>query len=209
MSELTIGKPNNEEALERYRQPRAIVTRTAILDAFAGAFDTIGFAASSMSDVISSNPITKGAVYFHFDTKEAIARQLIEDWDTAIVQAFSLAVEDSEPALTQLRSGFAALARCVEKDQPYRAGMRLTLDPSMGGAHSYRKWIEAVGKLIECAIAEGTLDSRTVVQELAWNLCAGFIGAVQALSLLGGSFVLEDRVVNLVDLNLSQVESRV
>lgn len=60
--------------------------------------------------------------------------------------------------MTQLRSIFATLARQVDEDRTVRAGMKLTLDPSVEGANtSYRRWIDNTSDLVEVAIASGEI----------------------------------------------------
>lgn len=62
---------------QRPRQQRAHDTKAKILKAAARSFSIDGYAATSLNDIIAEAASTKGAVYFHFDSKEAIARELI------------------------------------------------------------------------------------------------------------------------------------
>lgn len=61
------------------RQDRAERTRNAILDAAAEAFEARGFAGTSLSDILARAGVTKGALYFHFASKEELAKELIDE----------------------------------------------------------------------------------------------------------------------------------
>lgn len=188
------NRPYDEPSIdggERRRQPRAIATQSAILRSFAIAFDSDGYEPTAMNDVINANAITKGAVYFHFPSKEAIAQQLIEDWNSVATQAFSDAASTNEPVPTQLRAAFTALADRIDVDCNIRAGMKLTLEPSIDGAHeSHRRWIDATSNLIAEGVASGTISDTTASQRLAWNLCAAFTGAVHSIPIHRGALDL-------------------
>src|SRR5689334_12795925 len=68
-----------EEVPTLARQDRAERTRTAILDAAAAVFDERGFSGASLSDILTKAGVTKGALYFHFSSKEELARAVIEE----------------------------------------------------------------------------------------------------------------------------------
>ncbi|WCT06167.1 TetR/AcrR family transcriptional regulator [Rhodococcus qingshengii] len=198
-----IGRPLG--STQRRPQQRALDTRAAILNAFATAFDTAGYAATAMNDVIDSptsltkGSLTKGAVYFHFTSKEAIARKLIEDWDDAGAQSISGAAAAGGSITEQLRTMFISLAYGIENDQNIRAGFKLTLDPSIDGAHeSYRKWVDTTSDLVEAGIRSGAIIDTVTHRRLAWNLCSGFVGAVHSASILRGDLDLATRTSDML-----------
>src|SRR4051812_26335282 len=62
------------------------VSRGAILRGAAEAFDRAGYSGTSLSDVVAQAGVTKGALYFHFTSKEEIARAVIAEqraWPSA------------------------------------------------------------------------------------------------------------------------------
>ncbi len=61
------------------KQPEAIRSR-AILDAARRCFAQKGFNGSSVQDIADAARLTKGGVYFHFDSKEAIRDALIAEF---------------------------------------------------------------------------------------------------------------------------------
>jgi AcrR family transcriptional regulator len=60
-------------------QPRARATRLAILTAAAEHFARNGYHATSLDSVLADSGGTKGALYFHFVSKEALARAIIAE----------------------------------------------------------------------------------------------------------------------------------
>jgi AcrR family transcriptional regulator len=58
------------------QQARARITRDAILDAAALEFSRRGYAAASVNNILAASGRTKGAMYFHFQSKESVAQAL-------------------------------------------------------------------------------------------------------------------------------------
>lgn len=170
---------------QRQQQPRALKTRREILTASAATFDVEGYAAATVNAIATQSNLSKGALYFHFASKEAIARQLIADWSALISQVFLCPETISESPISQLRSSFADLAHHLENDQSIRAGMKLTLDPSIENAHAaYQHWVGIVRDLVDQGIRAGAIADTLSSRHLAWNLCAGFIGTVHSIEVL-------------------------
>ena len=69
-------------------QQRAVLTRARVLTAAAEVFARTGFLAASMNDIVDQAGVTKGAVYFHFPSKEALAVAIVEEqfhqWPTMV-----------------------------------------------------------------------------------------------------------------------------
>ncbi len=62
------------------RQDRSQATREAILDAARALFMDEGYDCASVSDICARAGVSKGAFYHHFETKQALFLQLMEDW---------------------------------------------------------------------------------------------------------------------------------
>ena len=60
-------------------QQRAIKTRAALLAAAAHEFPDRGYAGASVTSILANSTSTKGALYFHFPSKEALAEAVLED----------------------------------------------------------------------------------------------------------------------------------
>ncbi|MDI9918642.1 TetR/AcrR family transcriptional regulator [Rhodococcus sp. IEGM 1379] len=188
----------------RRPQPRGLRTRAKILAAAATRFDTEGYSLASINDILAGAETTKGAMYFHFASKEAMAQQLASDWSTAVHKAFSAAA--GEPLIQQMTTVFRSLARQLESDTNLRAGLKLTLEPSIDGAHqSYMQWVDETSELVDRANEAGDISDTDAAHRLAWNLCAGFTGAVQASAVLREDVNLSTRVEDVLDAHISAI----
>jgi len=72
----------------RRRQPE--VTRAQLLQAARQRFGTVGFAATSMEDLVRSVGVTKGALYHHFAGKEELFRAVVDLVITESVEKVSI-----------------------------------------------------------------------------------------------------------------------
>lgn len=61
------------------QQERARRTRHALLDSAAMEFSRHGYAAASVNSILEAASTTKGAMYFHFDSKETLARSVLHE----------------------------------------------------------------------------------------------------------------------------------
>lgn len=106
-------------------QPRARATRSAILTAAAEHFARDGYHATSLDRVLSDSGGTKGALYFHFDSKLALARAVIAEM---VQQWGDLRVQVGERGLDPLWALLALVDEVVARliDSPIaRGGTRL------------------------------------------------------------------------------------
>ena len=106
-------------------QPRAQATRQAILTAAAERFARYGYYATSLDSVLADSGGTKGALYFHFASKEALARAVIsvmvQRWGELRVQVGSRGLD---PLSTLLALADEVVIRLIENPIA-RGGIRL------------------------------------------------------------------------------------
>jgi AcrR family transcriptional regulator len=117
----------------RPRQARGTLTRRAILLAAAEQFARFGFDGTSLDAVLTVAGVTKGALYFHFAAKRALAEavitQMVTGWESVTVHVAALGVDP-------LRSVLATTDQIVavmDEDPIARGGARLLragLDPA-------------------------------------------------------------------------------
>ncbi|MCX5045516.1 TetR/AcrR family transcriptional regulator [Aldersonia sp. NBC_00410] len=60
------------------RQARAEITRDAVLTGAAEVFLRLGYANASLNEIMAQANVTKGALYFHFGSKEELARAVVD-----------------------------------------------------------------------------------------------------------------------------------
>lgn len=161
-------------------QERATSTRRAILAAAAARFEKQGFAATSISDIVESASVTKGALYFHFPSKESLAEAVIAEqakWRED--QTW-----DERPGLQRLIDISFRFARALQRDPFVRASVRLTLDYATFATDDpspYEQWIADVRGLLAEAAEAGELLPGVDLDQCA-RLVAGSVTGLQLLS---------------------------
>ncbi|GGV48186.1 TetR family transcriptional regulator [Kitasatospora herbaricolor] len=123
--------PTTEHGRAGLTQERALRTRAQILGAAAHAFATKGFPAVTVLDVAQLAGMTKGAVYFHYPNKEALARAVADEfYQTLNNLTDDVARQNLHPldAVTQLLTRTAIAFR---DDLVIQAGARLQIERSL------------------------------------------------------------------------------
>ncbi|RAL30927.1 TetR/AcrR family transcriptional regulator [Rhodococcus sp. AQ5-07] len=185
-------------------QDRAVRTREAIIAVAAKHFDTDGYGDTSINTISHTGKFAKGAMYYHFPSKEAIAEHLISDWNRTVNESISkaLAASPSGTAGEKLTAIFTSLAHQITENTNLRAGMKLTLEPTINNGAAFAHWVDAISGIIETAITEGELTDTPTTHRLAWNLCAGTIGAANASATLREDVDLATRIEDTVTAHL-------
>ncbi|MFF2088680.1 TetR family transcriptional regulator [Nocardia sp. NPDC058176] len=112
------------------QQERARRTRAAIIKSAAVEFGKSGYAAASLNRILEGSRATKGAMYFHFDSKEDLARAVLE----TAVERYRLCAErwlartDLGP-LDVLHGMVDEIALRLEHDTIVQAEYRLVIEP--------------------------------------------------------------------------------
>ncbi|MGW1161897.1 ScbR family autoregulator-binding transcription factor [Streptomyces sp. NPDC002513] len=166
------------------RQERAIRTRQAILLAAAEVFDEVGYEAATISDVLQRSGVTKGALYFHFSSKEELAQAVLAAQVSSLPR-----VPRQELRLQESLDEALLLAYLLRKDtgDPIVQGsVRLTVDQGSPKDHLNRRvpmqaWTEHTRSLFEEAKLRGEILPHADVAALAPLFVGAFTG-VQVLS---------------------------
>ncbi|MBH1934645.1 TetR/AcrR family transcriptional regulator [Streptomyces sp. AV19] len=107
------------------KQDRAIRTRRTILEAAAVVFDERGYEAATITEILARAEVTKGALYFHFASKEDLAHAVI---DAQLVEAPRLPEPPVTSRMQQLVDLGMVFAHRMADDPLLRGSVRLTLD---------------------------------------------------------------------------------
>lgn len=148
---------------DRAPDGRADATRRQILRAASHQFARRAYHDVGLDDILTEAELTKGAMYFHFRSKLALAVAIIEDQTVA----GTVAVED---LLSRNLSGLETLidfsyrlaAQDIQMDR-VRAGLNLL--ESVGRAEGLQErlfdgWVQALSVVVQRAIADGDVDKR-------------------------------------------------
>ncbi|MGW8065170.1 ScbR family autoregulator-binding transcription factor [Streptomyces ziwulingensis] len=187
--------------MARTRQERAEVTREAILDGAAKAFDAAGFGNTSLTDISREAGVTKGALYFHFQSKEALAHELMSDqFDVATVlknaerPGVQTAIDITHRMAYELRSSVRV-----------RAGIRLVIelgsftDPN---PTVYNKWIETITDCLAPAQGRGDVRPEVNIGDVAVFAVGAFAGVQIMSQVRSGREDLHERVADMWSLLL-------
>jgi AcrR family transcriptional regulator len=108
----------------RPRQARAERTRRDIIDVAALAFAEHGFDRVSMNDLVRASGLTKGAFYFHFSSKEALAVAAFRAKQHELIERL-LSGEQPASAVERLSLLFTRRAALLQEDPSLRVVSRL------------------------------------------------------------------------------------
>lgn len=155
------------------RQERAVRTRRAILEAAASVFDERGYEAATIADILTRAGVTKGALYFHFSSKQDLARGVLDE------QFAEGGVPPRQSKLQELVDTSMVMAHRMQRDPMLSAGARLSLGPDMReifGGGSVPGWIKVTEEMLIQAKARGELLPHVNTAETAWTLSACWTG---------------------------------
>jgi AcrR family transcriptional regulator len=107
------------------RQARSEATRKKIINAAVELFAEGGYQATGLGDIIERAELTKGALYYHFDSKDALATAIIEEGANAALTAFRNIGEPTAPALESMIHGVFVVADLIRTDKTVRTGGQL------------------------------------------------------------------------------------
>jgi AcrR family transcriptional regulator len=124
-------------------QARAEATRRRILDSAIDLFSELGYGETGLADVLARAGVSKGAFYYHFDSKEAVAVAIIEDFRRRNTETVLEHADRSTPLLDRIIVATFVSAAMIESDQAARIGNQLL--QSLGQVSSvasqiYREW---------------------------------------------------------------------
>ena len=160
------------------RQARAEATREAVLLAAATAFDQHGYDGTSLSDIVRVFGKSKGAVYFHFDSKQELARAVMA------AQADDLPVLTSGSAIQDLIELTMQIGQRLRTDVRLRAGVRLAIEQASfisPDSSPYNLWIDVARQFLTTARADRELQAHVDPDACAQMIVGAFTG-IQLLS---------------------------
>lgn len=97
------------------REEYTEATRRALLDSAAAAFQERGFADASLDDIARAARLTKGALYHHFASKQALFQAVFEEVERELVDAVLRSGAGETDPWRRLLAGVGAfLDACLE-----------------------------------------------------------------------------------------------
>ncbi|MFH9012621.1 ScbR family autoregulator-binding transcription factor [Streptomyces sp. NPDC017943] len=159
--------------MARQRQERAERTRATLIRAAAEVFDQAGYRGAGLNTILQRAGMTTGAMYFHFKSKEELARAVI------VEQAAGLRWPTGTKGLQQLIDVCRYLAVQMRSDVLFRAGVRLAVEQSEVNLLDYSIydwWAERFGIYLAEARELGQLHPQVDEAAFAQVLVASYTG---------------------------------
>ena len=162
------------------RQARSEATRRKIIDSAVELFNEIGYAAAGLADIIERAEMTKGALYYHFDSKEALATAIIEEGSANLDSAFRSITESSAPALESIIHGAFVVADQLSADKVARTGIRLIRAFGRfneAAVRTYAGWLDEMTARVRQASEEGDLRADLDPAAVGGTIVGAMLGA--------------------------------
>ncbi|CAM2926977.1 TetR/AcrR family transcriptional regulator [Prescottella defluvii] len=162
------------------QQERARRTRAAIVEAAAVEFSKRGYAAASVNAILEGSHATKGAMYFHFESKEELGRAVLG----AALEKFKETTDrwmsrtDLDP-FEILHGLIDDVAQMFLSDAIVQAEFRLIIEPEFysdvqnGGASV---WGGSARDLVQRASRDGLVREGADLEKFTRVLAAGLAG---------------------------------
>ncbi|MGA5821975.1 ScbR family autoregulator-binding transcription factor [Kitasatospora sp. NPDC094028] len=156
--------------MDQMRQERAQRTRGRLLEAGAELFDRSGYAGATLGEIAAAAGVTKGALYFHFASKEDLAGAVLAQAEHSLRAACGSRRTTASPLQALIDVGHW-LADALGSDPLIRAAFRLGREGDWqrtggraagpAGPHGFQGvWAGVAGDLLAAARRAGELRGR-------------------------------------------------
>ncbi|MFI9269861.1 ScbR family autoregulator-binding transcription factor [Kitasatospora sp. NPDC052896] len=198
------GRPATPRSRGRtdLKQERAVRTRGQVLDAAASAFARKGFPAVTILDVAELMGMTKGAVYFHYPNKEALALAVADEFYRRLGATGDTVRELALSPLEAVSELLTRTAVAFRDDPMIQAGARLQIERSLIEADlptPYVGYTNLVESWLTQARDEGQLALDTDAEVMARVLISAFFGAQHISWVLSERADIAERVREILD----------
>ncbi|MFE7835514.1 TetR family transcriptional regulator [Streptomyces sp. NPDC057474] len=109
------------------KQERASRTHERFLDASAEEFSRYGYTGANLQRIAAHVGMTKGALYAHFPSKDALATVFTSSFDR-VGHELLQEIGEGDPPLTSLRHVTVGFVCRMQSDLRFRAGLRLAFE---------------------------------------------------------------------------------
>jgi AcrR family transcriptional regulator len=161
------------------KQERAWRTRAHILQMAAELFAERGYATVTLQDVAERASMTKGAVYFHYKNKEALAVAVVQEHYARWPRLLEDVAATELPPYDALVAVLDRVTEAFREDIVVQAGARLQIERSLIDAdlpEPYVGWEDYLTGLVEEIDKAGELRPGVTPRGAARVLVAAFFG---------------------------------
>ncbi|MEV5960097.1 ScbR family autoregulator-binding transcription factor [Streptomyces sp. NPDC051987] len=186
---------------QAFKQERALRTRRLLLDAAAEAFADKGFPGVTILDIAELADMTKGAVYFHFANKEALALALADEFYERLAHLIDTAQKDSSTPLNAVTTILTRTATAFRDDKTIQAGARLQVERAYIDAAlptPYTAFTTTLTDILTQAHQTGQLRPTCDPHTLGRVLTSAFFGAQHISWILNNRTDLPERINDIL-----------
>ncbi len=173
------------------RQARAEITRRRIIDAAIDLFAEIGYGETGLAEIVKRAQVTKGAFYYHFASKEAVAAAIIEETQAKIVDTANQAAEGAGPGLESVIAKTFGIAGLVRTDRSISIGKELArslTQISDAGRTAFEVWTADFIGGVQKAAAQGELLADVDPDEVGEAIWVSVLGTDLLSNALGEDY---------------------
>ncbi|UQA94947.1 ScbR family autoregulator-binding transcription factor [Streptomyces halobius] len=160
------------------QQERSIRTRSRILECAATLFDRHGYPMTTVGDIAKEAEVTRGALYYHFRDKQAVAAAIFEE------QFEGMSVPPQHLRVQELVDATYLLVYGLRINPIQRGAARLTMEQGTDRVDRTRvmqMWIDFVVSILSEAQKQGEVRPEVDVNRASRYFVAAFAG-VQNMS---------------------------
>jgi TetR/AcrR family transcriptional regulator, transcriptional repressor for nem operon len=162
-------------------------TRRKLLEAAFGEFYANGFQGGSLNHIVETAGATKGAVFHHFESKQALGYAVLDELiGPLLLQRWLEPVQGSDDPLTDIQRAFSRYVTEDISSGMWVQGCPLNnlaqeMSPLDPGFHErinrlYALWREHYSAALERGIAAGTVKPATNPRDVAATIVAAQMG---------------------------------
>ncbi|MFF4870340.1 ScbR family autoregulator-binding transcription factor [Streptomyces sp. NPDC090109] len=173
------------------KQERAVRTREALVQAGAEVFGELGFAGASVSKIADRAGLTLGAMYFHFKSKEELAREIV------LAQPARVSPPHESEGLQRIVDTTLTWAYGLAHDAVLYAGARLVMEQdrfALPEENSHQQWTDIIASEFRTAQARREVRRTADTEALARLIVSTCTGAQMHSFIESGRADLPQRI---------------
>jgi len=160
-------------------QQRSEETRSRIVQAAQAEFSQHGYEAASVAEICERAGVSKGALYHHFPTKQALFLALLDHWLAGVdaqLAAYRAGARDVPASISEMAGVISDVFRAGTGQLPLflEFWAQASHDPTVWEATvaHYRRYRQLFAGMIEAGVAEGSLQATDA--DLAARIMVSF-----------------------------------